>query len=228
MKFTSEPTPHLGHHGGIELCDSGTGDNRIHRAELFWIGRDWDYGYTTMGSGIEHHYKYVNDPVSKGSTGMHNKEFHTWRIILDNKGVVQMWSVDGVDLTKYRGLSTGCPTNTVVYPKIWSYSGSTLIVDRIAQITQRNDFDALKRELDPENAPLSAVPYYPKADSCEKLPDGSLKVNSLHNGHITTTICSIQGEGSHSGCFVPRPTSLTHRNTTDDLGGFGRTTPAAG
>ena len=157
MKFTSEPTPHLGHHGGIELCDSGTGDNRIHRAELFWIGRDSDYGYTTMGSGIGHHYKYVNDPVSKGSTGMHNKEFHTWRIILDNKGVVQMWSVDGVDLTKYRGLSTGCPTNTVVYPKIWN-AGSTLIVDRIRQIVQMNDIEALKSKFnDADDSKISVI-----------------------------------------------------------------------
>ena len=237
MKFTNHPnTPaknrfvswdtEFGHHGGIDLCQTGTAGNRRQAAELMWIERPSDYGYRTYGNGFGR-YHYMTDPVSTGSTGMHNTEFHTWQIILDNKGVVQMWSVDGVDLTKYRGLSTGCATNTVVYPKIWSYSGSTLIVDRIAQITQRNDFDALKRELDPENAPLSAVPYHPKADSCEKLPDGSLKVNSLHNGHITTTICSIQGGGSYSGCFVPRPTSLTHRNTTDDLGGFGRTAPAA-
>ena len=200
MKFTSQPTPHLGHHGGIELCDSGTGDNRVHRAELFWIGRDWDYGYTTHGSGLGHHYKYVTDPVSKGSTGMHNKEFHTWHIILDNKGVIKMWSVDGVDLTEYHGLSTGCATNTVVYPKIWSYSGSTLIADRVTQIAQMSDFEALKHQLDP-NAPLSAVPYRPYVDRCEKLPDGSLRVNAVGNGR-TQTICSIRGRGSHSGCFA--------------------------
>ena len=204
MKFTSDPAlaPGLGHHGGIELCDSGTGDNRIHRAELFWIERDWDYGYTTMGSGIEHHYKYVDDPVSKGSTGMHNKEFHTWRIILDNKGVVQMWSVDGVDLTKYRGLSTGCATNTVVYPKIWSYSGSALMVDGVPQITQRSELYALERELD-LIAPLFAAPYLPKVNECERLPDGSLKVNAVGNGK-SQTFCPILGRGSQSGCFARR------------------------
>ena len=167
MKFTNHPnTPaknrfvswntEFGHHGGIDLCQTGTAGNRRYAAELMWIERPVDYGYRTYGNGFGR-YHYVTDPVSTGSTGMHNTDFHTWQIILDNKGVVQMWSVDGVDLTKYRGLSTGCPTNTVVYPKIWN-AGSTLIVDRIRQIVQMNDIEALKSKFnDADDSKISVI-----------------------------------------------------------------------
>ena len=209
MKFTSDPLGDIGHHGGIELCDSDTANNRRARAELLWIGRHFDYGYTTHGTGIGHHYKYVTDPVSTGSTGMHNNEYHTWRIILDNKGIVQMWSVDGVDLTKYHGMSTGCATNTEVYPKIWSY-GASMIVDRVMQIAQMSDIEPLKHKFKKSMTSfddywsLSAVPYHTEVNECERQADGSLRVNSVGTGK-TQNACSIQGRGSHSGCFARLP-----------------------
>ena len=53
-------------------------------------------------------------------------------------------------------------------------------------------------------SPLSVEPHHTEVNECERQADGSLRVNSVGTGK-TQNACSIQGRGSHSGCFARLP-----------------------